>query len=361
MTATAPGKIFVLGEYAVALGAPAIVAAVDQRVGCRLRVRPGSGRMRIQAGVESHEGLLSGDGVADVPPACRFVAAALRVSARRLNLRNEDVEIETWSDFDGGGAKVGLGGSAAIVAATTAAVHAVVQAEPPAPLRLAALAVAAHRLAQAGGSGADVVAATVGGIQCVGNLDASNVPRSVDEAAGGIPVQAESLRLPDQLVLEVVSTQKAASTGPRVDRFVSRALGRGPLGEGGAAIVRAWSGIMEKAVADFRAACHTPSVAGALAAMAAARRAFERLGPVAGVSVWTPALRQACEASATLPDVSVKPSGAGGGDCAVALLDRRRREELRAAWRARGLQPIDLTTSLRGVEVEAGRGRGQHG
>ena len=38
VTASAPGKLVLAGEYAVLAGAPAIVAAMDRRVVCRVAV-----------------------------------------------------------------------------------------------------------------------------------------------------------------------------------------------------------------------------------------------------------------------------------------------------------------------------------
>lgn len=359
--ATAPGKVFLLGEYAVALGAPAVVAAVDRRVGCRVRRSRGAGRLVIGAGTAAFEGPLSMTSVADVPRPVRFVAAAAAVSAQRLGLSDVDLAVHTWSDLDGAGPKSGLGGSAAVVAAVTTAVHRVGGRESADPHTLASCGVAAHRLAQGGGSGADVVVSTLGGVQRISGLDGSRPPTSVASCLEGVAFRSEALALPAGLTFELVATGESARTGPRIARFVERARGRGPLGAAGAAIAESWVAGSAAAVDGFCEACRDGDVPRAVAAAEAGRTLLTRLGAVAGVGVWTPNLRRACAALGSAPDVVIKPAGAGGGDSAVALVPEIRREDLRAAWRKAGLQPLEVEASLEGVKVEVVHEEGAHG
>jgi phosphomevalonate kinase len=48
---------------------------------------------------------------------------------------------------------------------------------------------------------------------------------------------------------------------------------------------------------------------------------------------------------------AAKPSGAGGGDCAIALVEASRHAALREAWSACGLRPLDVALSPEGVRV----------
>ena len=50
VTASAPGKLFLAGEYVVLRGAPAVVAAIDRRVS--LRFEPGGAALEIESLVE---------------------------------------------------------------------------------------------------------------------------------------------------------------------------------------------------------------------------------------------------------------------------------------------------------------------
>lgn len=344
---SSPGKVFLLGEYAVALGAPAIVAAVDRRLGCNAQSFRGTGQLTVQSGTTRFVGPLARDTLEDAPHEFRFAVAAARVGARAFGLGKRDITLRTWSELDGAGPKVGLGGSAAVVAAVTGAMHALAGQPDRTPLERAAIGIAAHRLAQGGGSGGDVVSATLGGLRWVAGLDASQVPRSVSACARGASVETAPVELPPNLGIEVVATGESARTGPRVRRFVEVA-GRSP-------VLRAWMDGMAVASNGFRDACDEGHAASALAAVALARRLLGRLGAMTGIRVWTPGLRRACGILASQEGLEIKPSGAGGGDCAVALAAQAQRDELHEAWRARGLEPLGVAMSPDGVRVRVVR------
>ena len=74
-----------------------------------------------------------------------------------------------------------------------------------------------------------------------------------------------------------------------------------------------------------------------------------------GIPVWSAGLRRACSALAGRPGVAIKPSGAGGGDCATALVRSSLRDELRAAWLRMGLEPIGSAGAAPGVSVSIER------
>lgn len=122
----APGKLVLVGEYAVVDGAPAIVAAVDRGVRCDV---------------------FEGDGL-ETPGDDTFVRAAL-AGAPRGRYRFADANPVT-----GLSGKPGFGGSAA------ATVAAVVAAGFPAER-----AFSVHEAVQGGGSGIDVFAAVHGGVR----------------------------------------------------------------------------------------------------------------------------------------------------------------------------------------------------
>lgn len=348
--ATAPGKIVVLGEYAVAVGRPAIVAAMDRRLGCRLRLEPGLGRLSMTTAGGRCVLPLRSETVDDVPPEFRFVASAARVGAKFFELGPVDIEIETWSEIDHSESKVGLGGSAAIVAATLGAIAAASGGRPADAKLLAGLGVAAHRLAQKGGSGADVVATTLGGLQWISGLDAARVPQTVGEAALGVPFDAERLELPAGLTLDVVFTGRSVRTGPRIDRFVALAGAEQQSGREASGPVSAWCDAMEDATRSLRDACVGDSALEAMAAMQQGREVFGALGPLIGFEMWSDGLTAACRDRAGW---ATKPSGAGGGDCAVSLLSQSDLTSRRESWRMEGLQPLESRASVEGVRVDA--------
>jgi phosphomevalonate kinase len=169
----------------------------------------------------------------------------------------------------------------------------------------------------------------------------------VESCLAGAEVRAERIPLPDALRLEVVATGESASTGPRVRRFLERAQGDGPS----RTVLRAWTEGVTATVEAFCDACHRGDASGAVGAIRRAGSLQERLGALAGIRIFSPGLRRACGALDPGGGGAVKPSGAGGGDCAVALVDAARRDQLRATWRAAGLRPLEVEASLDGVRV----------
>ncbi|HZR79779.1 MAG TPA: hypothetical protein VFD92_01695 [Candidatus Binatia bacterium] len=364
LTVTAPGKLFVSGEYAVTCGAPAVAAAVTRRVACRARRRPGRGILSLASGRHACRLRLAEDDPASAPPELRFAAGAALVAARTLRLAGCDVEIEIASELDARDHKVGLGGSAAVTAATVAAIHGLAGEDPTgATTRAARVAtgVLAHRLAQGGGSGADVVAATVGGLVWTTGLDARDRPRSVGDCAARVaelpPVAFAPLALPPGLAVAAVATGRPAASGPRVARFESRLERADGTAD---PVLAAWIAGMRCATDELAEGCRSGSEARVLAAVAAAGDLLTRLSALIAVPVLTRELRLACRA-ARGRRAAVKPSGAGGGDCAIAVVAETERADLLRAWARAGLAPLDLDVSPDGVRVEAPAAEAAHG
>lgn len=171
IVASAPGKLFLIGEYAVLEGAPAILTAVDRRARVTL-TDSADGHWHLTApNLDIHRFALGvdGRGPAEIEASLAdrlrvYQAVHARVVAHiDTPLPPLDVHIDT-TDFARDGHKLGLGSSAAVAAALSRALLAragidISNAE------LAELAIAAHRDAQDGtGSGGDVATAVYGGI-----------------------------------------------------------------------------------------------------------------------------------------------------------------------------------------------------
>lgn len=352
LIASAPGKVFVIGEYGVVDAGPALVATVTRRLRARVRARRGEGELVIRLRDGAVRRPLAAERVDDVPAEARFVAAAALVAARAYRLTSTDLEVSTESELDGGHAKTGLGGSAAVTAATVAAVRRIACGTEPDgddERTQVAAAVYAHRLAQGGGSGADVIAASAGGLVWLDGLDGGDVPETVSAAsarARDASLDWCRVALPGTLCLEVVATGRACATGPRVARY--RAAGAG----WSAASIRAWRAGMRAASEAFRDGCTSGDGDLVLRAMGLAARLLSRLGAIASVPVYTAELRRACAAAGALEGTAAKPSGAGGGDCAVALTPLATRASLRARWRESGLLPLEVELEPRGAACE---------
>ena len=164
ITSSAPGKLFLLGEYSVLHGAPALLSAVDRRV--TVTVAPAESWRLHAPSVGIHhlqlddEGRLPATLDAGIRSTLRLfdtVRAAVRVAGPF------DITIDS-AEFSRDGHKMGLGSSAAVASALTAAL-----AEASAlhldREALFALAQSAHRASQNGtGSGGDVAASVYGGV-----------------------------------------------------------------------------------------------------------------------------------------------------------------------------------------------------
>ena len=156
---SAPGKLFLIGEYAVLHGGTAVVAAVDRRAVARF--------------------------VPGAQPATPLIAEAVNVLAayaRERDLRLPDgAPLVDSSALSQDGQKLGLGSSAAALVAAMGALWDVLgQADGTLPLELA---VKAHRQAQGGrGSGGDVAAALRGGVIAYAR------PGQADQAVRSLPV-----------------------------------------------------------------------------------------------------------------------------------------------------------------------------
>ncbi len=325
--ARAPGKLFLLGEYAVLDGCPAVVAAVDRYVDVVVYPREAA-TLRIEATGYADPAEWPLD---ELPEASAyvFVLAAYRtVLARAPELAGRGLGLLITSQLVGGErSKVGLGSSAAV---TVAAVASLLRAAGRLASReeIFEVALAAHRAAQGGeGSGADVAASVYGGL-------VEFVPR-----ASGVPA-VRSLPFPSDLELLVAWTGEASATVGLVRRYRALANGRS---EARSRFVAASAA----AVRGFVTALDRGGLS--LASLDANAAALEELGTVLGGGVVTPALARLV-ALAHVHGISAKSSGAGGGDCGVALTrDHAGAERLRAAWRAAGLLPLDLHISRTGV------------
>lgn len=245
-TIRAPGKLVLVGEYAVLDDVPAIVLAIDRGVRCDVY---DSDLLEIETP--------SGDD--------RFVRPALHGARGRF-------VFGSWNPVDLPG-KPGFGGSAgACVAACVAAG------------RPATDAFAIHHRVQGSGSGIDVAAAIHGGM--------------LRFRSG----TAEPLDHP--VVPTIVYSNRSAKTGPRVERY------------------RAWCRSSPSAARRFQAESTALVQAfpqDPLPTLREAGRLLAHMAAAASLPYATPELEEIQREAEALGGAA-KFSGAGGGDCAVALL-----------------------------------------
>jgi phosphomevalonate kinase len=273
-----------IGEYAVLDGGDAVVAAVDCYAEARL--------------------------VATATASTPFISAAL-AHGRELLLRlgrplPAGAPVVDTDGFSRNGRKLGLGSSAAATVAALGALCHEAGVELSAPAERGLLYEAARRAHDAAqgvsGSGADVLAATWGGLRTLRGSAVSNL----SEARG--PAPGDTLPLPAPLELRFVATSRSASTAELVARY--RAVG---------AAASSARERMAEAARRFVQACHSGTAGEVLAAVAQAQAAFHALARALCRDLFTPE-HQAIAAAAERVGGVAKPSGAGGGDLAVVFL-----------------------------------------
>jgi phosphomevalonate kinase len=318
MKITAPGKLFLTGEYAVLWGAPAILAAVAPRLSATLDVRPGE-EILLRVPGSTLRGHREGQTLSwSGPPApARFAARALELALEGHATPAFALQFARSPRGDKG-QKLGLGSSSA-AAAIAAAAGLQIARQPVDPDRVFPIAARAHWEVQGGkGSNGDVAAACYGGL-----LRYLRYP--VERPPSERPPRPEVTPLvPDGLRLALVFSGRSAKT-PSMVSAVERALTE-----------RERQGFVTESTQctdAFTYALGSNDHAGALKALDAAGDLLVELGQRAEVAVVTPRLAE-------------KVSGAGGGDGALfaGFEAGAMREALRAA-RAQGLMALELTLS----------------
>ncbi len=306
LTASAPGKLVLLGEYAVLEGAPALVQAIDRRavVTVERRYADRSSFHAVPLLPRPLEFDWTGDGEVrfyDEAAARPLTHAAQMLAAFGPWAENGTrvaITADTRRFYAAAGHKLGIGSSAALSVALAAAWFA---SRHPGqmfdPGRWLPVLGELHRSAQGGqGSGIDLAAGLYGGVLQY-NL-AQEGP------------QINTLSLPATLSWVWIGLGRAASTGDFL-----RAARR--LKEQDGAVYDNHIRHLATIAAAGCAAAGDNDAGGLLAALKAYGAALERFGLAAEAPVYTADHRRLAQLAGRYP-VAFKPSGAGGGDIALA-------------------------------------------
>ncbi|MDP2343362.1 MAG: hypothetical protein Q8O67_20560 [Deltaproteobacteria bacterium] len=306
--ASAPGKLVLMGEYAVLAGQPAIVAAVDVRAEC---VREG-GPLEI---ARDEDGL---------------IAACLQIAATATAEIDGRIDVDTEA-FRAGGIKYGLGSSAAACVALLRALLPNLQLD-----QLHDLAQRAHRKFQRGkGSGVDVCASVFGGIQRFVRRD-----DDVTEVKALPP-------LPDGVALLPVWTGISADTRAYL-ASIERAFGESsPFMAGGSHEIDRILRQLGAASQEFQLATFPEDL---FVAVDEAHDALRRLGELAGANIVS-AQHSAIATIARACGGAAKPSGAGGGDISLCFVGEPEARDCTQRLETAGFRVLDLVVGAPGVDV----------
>jgi phosphomevalonate kinase len=320
----APGKLFVIGEYAVLHGERALVVALDAGITARAER---SRRWRLVAPDLGFEAPLE-----HVVPDSGAALLASSVVAARDELRiTEAFTIVVRGSTAASRRKYGLGGSAASVVAILSALVAARGgdvADEATRSMLFSLALSVHRAHQRGrGSGADVAASVYGGW--------------IDYAIGEPMPRVARVTVPGDVRIAAAWSGVASDTPRAIAAFEPRTH-LAPL-----------CAVLER----FWAAIHAVDRNTILREIDAYGRELESFGAGAGAERIAD-----LSAAARALGWAAKGSGAVGGDCAIAIgFGDRDTGALERRWRAAGAQPLDVSVAADGVHaVSAASGEELH-
>ncbi|MET3558131.1 phosphomevalonate kinase [Streptococcus rupicaprae] len=343
-----PGKLYLAGEYAVVDGALAIIAAVDQYL-----------QVTVEA---SQTGQLHSDQrddleltwhrqgqwlVVDQDHPYALVQAAMQVAEDYLSALGETprtyyrLAIKSELDDTNSGQKYGLGSSGAVTVAVIKAVS-LFYGQTLSPLTLYKLSVLAQTRIGLTGSFGDLAASSFGGLISYQRPLAAWLSGKIAELTIGDLVaqdwpnlMIERLSLPENLAFLVGWTQSVASTEGLLGQVAKNTVDKKQIRQD---FVRASQTCLEGLVRAFQEA----DVLAICQEIRHNRSLLSNYAKQVGLLLETPAL-------ATLIDLAekhgaaAKTSGAGGGDCGIALIaDSVKANQIRDSWAAAGILPLDL-------------------
>lgn len=337
--ASAPGKLYLLGEYAILYGGEALVMAVDRRVHVSVSLSDAwlisAGEIDVEHVEIPDHAITSATHLLECDPGLnhrlRFVFSVIdefrltQVSALpALEISIDSSQLYASRSGNRRANKLGLGSSAALSAVLTLAISEILNLNLTADERFN-LAKSAHRKAQGGGSGGDVAASTFGG--------------AISISQDG----RQTATLPSDLEILAVATGDGSETA----NFIAE-------------IERFEQSQPETFQADIDTLIElshltTESISRADSFMNLADRYFlalEKLGADSKVGIVT-SEHSRLRALAAEAGAVFKTSGAGGGDLGLVFATRSNSDNVKTALTSAGVQFIPIPLSREGARVES--------
>lgn len=368
MQYSAPGKLFISGEWAILeVGNYGLVAAVNNRVRVSIEdaeeITITAEEFKIHsARAEYANSKISFPGLDDKSKdTLKLLGEALSVALRYL----EEQEIEpasfhivtnskdTQFEVSGELKKVGFGSSAAVVVAAIAAVlgfHGYKASKD----ELYKLSTIAHYYAQGKvGSAFDVAASAYGGLFVYSRFDPEWLTKRVDsgEKLNDIVKEkwpslvVEELEIPENFRLLVGWTGDSASTSAMIKQMNEF---KAKNSDEYYRLYNKIASVAQRAIEAFRRKDYDEF----FARLTENESTLRELGEVSGVNIETPQLAKLSEIAADY-GAAGKLSGAGGGDCGIAVcFDEVTENNITSAWQDEGLTPLDVTIDRDGVKRE---------
>ena len=367
LTYSAPGKLFISGEWAILeVGNKGLVAAVNNRVHVSIDSAPGIAVTAEEFGIHNanavyDNGKIIFSGIDDkkkdtlkllgeaIATTLKFLEGRIHPKPFHLTTNSSDTQFKVGDQLK----KVGFGSSAAVVVATVAAVldfhgHRATKDE------IYKLSTIAHYYAQGKvGSAFDVAASTYGGLFVYSRFDPVWLTEKVEAGQKLFDIVrekwpsliVEELDVPKDFHLLVGWTGDSASTSSAVKQMNDfKAKNSGEYFR----LYDRIAGIAKNAIEAFKSKQNNDF----FLYLIENEDALAKLGEASGVNIETPQLKR-------LADIAVdygaagKLSGAGGGDCGIAVcFDEITANNVVAAWESEDLIPLDVTIDRQGVRKD---------
>ncbi|WP_413526048.1 phosphomevalonate kinase [Latilactobacillus curvatus] len=353
ITAKAPGKLYIAGEYAVVeTGFPAIIVALNQFVTVTIEESHEYGSIVSKQYQEnSLYWQRQGDEMVfdnrDNP--FHYILSAIRLTEQYAHQAGKTLRVyhlRVNSDLDSAdGKKYGLGSSAAVTVATVKSLCAFYELSLSND-QLYKLAAIAHLDVQGNGSLGDIAASVFGGWVAYRSFDkqwlADIRPTVSLTELLEMPWPSLSIELltpPAELSLLIGWTGSPASTSHLVDKI---ALAKTERQADYQNFLAASKACLEAMVEGFR----RNDLAQIQAELRHNRAILQDLAHFSHVAIETPIL-QKMGALAEAIGGAAKTSGAGGGDCGIVIINRAiETEALFEQWRANQIERLNLAVHL---------------
>lgn len=405
--ASAPGKLYIAGEYAVVDGSAAIVAAVNRYVTVKVDDENLSDDLRcdlhelatenlpalapesrkyygvIASEKENYNPIFwtrASDGSIEIPndEKYAYIFAAMRVidsyasecSAPNLDRKSYNLHISSELDDAKSGRKYGLGSSAAITVATVRALCKWYGLKPDIST-ICKLSLIASSMVKKSGSGGDVAASSCGGwilyraydrdwleselgLIKSGESDFSkllrkkwprlefkriNVPKTLKLLVGWTGSPASSA----QLVSSVESSVESSASSEIAHPFTYQDF----CNQSEVCVQKLAQSLENFSLKESsleKSSIKESELNNISACFAQNRELLQKLSALTGTLIETPKLTRFIE-DANFAGIPAKTSGAGGGDCAIALTtiyEKNRVESMKSAWENHGIMPLNI-------------------
>lgn len=401
--ASAPGKLYIAGEYAVVDGSAAIVAAVNRYVTVKVddenlpALAPESRKYYgvIVSEKENYKPIFwtrASNGSIEIlgDEKYAYVLAAMRVIdsyasecfAPNMDRKSYNLHISSELDDAKSGRKYGLGSSAAITVATVRALCKWYGLKPDVPT-ICKLSLIASSMVKRSGSGGDVAASSCGGwilyraydrewleselgLIKSGESDFSkllrkkwprlefkriNVSKTLKLLVGWTGSPASSAQLVSSVESSVESSAEGGVEGgveSSVSSEIAHSFTYQDFCDQSEVCVQKLAQSLEnfslKESSLEKSSLKESELNNISACFAQNRELLQKLSALTGTIIETPKLTRLIE-DAIFAGIPAKTSGAGGGDCAIALTtiyEKNRIESMKSAWENHGIMPLNI-------------------